>query len=87
MAIELWPLLAYAINYPSYSHMLVLVGPINYPKKQKTLVVHNSLKVVIVLHHGIDTRYDGSFLSQNDVFILGYTFIQMHMVINISLDY
>jgi hypothetical protein len=42
--------------------MLVLVGPINYPKKQKTLVVHNSLEVANVLHHGIDANYDGSLL-------------------------
>ncbi len=62
MAIALWPLLVYAINCPSYSHMLVLVGPINYPKKQKTLVVHNSLEVANVLHHGIDANYDGSLL-------------------------
>jgi hypothetical protein len=61
MAIELWPLLAYAINCFSSSHMLVLVSPINYPNKQK-LVVHNSLKVENVLHHGIDASYDGLFL-------------------------
>jgi hypothetical protein len=62
MAIALWPLLAYVINCLSYSHTLVLVGPINYPKKQKTLVVHNSLNLAKVLHHGIDVNYDGSLL-------------------------
>jgi hypothetical protein len=86
MAIALWPLLAYAINCPNYNYMLMLVGLINYRKKQKRLVVHNSLKITNVLHHGIDASYDWFTFVTKQCFFPWVRFIQMHMVINISLD-
>jgi hypothetical protein len=37
------------------------------------------------VHPWVDASYSGSFLSQNEFFFLA-SFIQMHMVINISLN-